>query len=69
VAEQIDDQSPWISMRRCTAERSRVLDADDRPSRLSAALACQAWVERGGLHWSCDGEAAIRAINREARRL
>jgi hypothetical protein len=56
-------------MRRRTAERSRVLDADDRPLRLSAALACQAWVERGGLHWSCDGEAAIRAINREARRL
>jgi hypothetical protein len=56
-------------MRRTAAERSRVLYADDRPSRLSAALACQAWVERGRLHWSCDGEAAIRAIDREARRL
>jgi hypothetical protein len=41
--------------------------ADDYPSRLSGALACQAWCERGRLHWSCDGEAAIVLMDRGDR--
>jgi hypothetical protein len=28
-----------------------------------------AWAERGRLHWSCDGKAAVVAMDREAKRL
>jgi hypothetical protein len=27
--------------------------------RMNAALACVEWAERGRLHWSCDGDAAL----------
>jgi hypothetical protein len=35
--------------------------------RMNAALTCVAWAERGQLHWSCGGDAALLAIDRHER--